>query len=88
MLGNGPHVLGIMSHSGLCPIRDHVTIGIMSFGLCRILGEVVRDYVAFCIQSFWIVSLGLMCFSVMSFGIMSLYQLVPYCTAFSSEAKS
>ena len=33
MLGNGPHVLGIMSHWGLCRIRYYVAFGVMSFGI-------------------------------------------------------
>ena len=52
MIGNGPHVLGIMSHLGLCR-SDYVafsvmTVGVMSFGLmshsglCHILTYVVR----------------------------------------------
>ena len=32
MLGNGPHMLGIMSHSGLCRIRT-LLFEIMLFGL-------------------------------------------------------
>ena len=53
MLGNGPHLLGIMSHSVLCcirgyVIRHYVAFGVMSFGimshsaLCRIRPYVVR----------------------------------------------
>ena len=38
VLGNGPHLLGIMSqfgimsHLALCRIRHYVTFGVMSFG--------------------------------------------------------
>ena len=46
MLGNGrygPHLLGIMSHSGLCRIQNFVTFGILSHsGLCRIRTNIVR----------------------------------------------
>ena len=39
--------VGIMSHLGLCRLRDHVAFGIMShLGLCCI-----RDYAAFGIMS-------------------------------------
>ena len=61
VLENGPHVLGIMSHSALCRIRDYVTFGIMSHlglccsvlcrsGLCRIRGYVIQYNVAFSIM--------------------------------------
>ena len=48
---NGPHLLGIMSHSGLCRIWHYVAFGVMSFGimshsvLCYIRSYVVRDCV-------------------------------------------
>ena len=32
MLGNGPHLLGIMLHSGLCGMRYYVAFRVMSFG--------------------------------------------------------
>ena len=51
--GNGPHLLCIMSHSGLC-----------RSALCRIRQLCrIRHYVAFCLMSF-----GIVLFSVMSLG--------------------
>ena len=62
VLGNGPHLLGIMSHSGLCRIRDYVAFGLCRSvlchsGLCRI-----RVYVVLGLMSFGIVSFGVMLF--------------------------
>ena len=33
LVGNGPHLLGIMSHSGLCQIQHYVAFGVMSCGI-------------------------------------------------------
>ena len=49
---NGPHLLGIMSHSALCHIQDYVAFGIMSQSvLCRI-----RGYMSFGIMTIGIMS--------------------------------
>ena len=58
VLGNGCHLLGIMSHSGLCRIQNYGTVSIMvhlwlcrlvlcHLALCRIQGYVVRHNVAY-----------------------------------------
>ena len=50
VLGNGPHLLGILLHSGFCPIRYFV----------------VRDYVAFGVILFRIMSFGVMSLGLLS----------------------
>ena len=67
-LANGPHLLGIMSHSGLCR-----SVSCCS-RLCRIRGYVVWHNVALCrigLLSFGIVFFSVMLFGVMSFGVLS-----------------
>ena len=64
---NWPHVLGIMSHSGLCCLE-----------LCPIRDYVVRDYVPFGIMLFGIMShSGLCCFDYEAFGLMSFSSMSP-----------
>ena len=33
VIGNGPHLLGIITHLGLCRIWYYVPFGVMSFGM-------------------------------------------------------
>ena len=72
VLGNGPHLLGIMSHSLLCCIRHYVVFGIMSHSgichsalccsaLCRIRVYVIRHNVAFGIMSHLALCRSAMC---------------------------
>ena len=82
MLGNGPHLVGIMLHSALCRIRHYVAFGVMLFsilsfgimshsGLCHSAMCRIRHYVAFGLMSFGYAPFGVMLLGLMSFGVMS-----------------
>ena len=63
VVGNGPHMLGIMLHSGLYGIWDYDAFGIMSFGIMSHLGLFRILIMGFKITLFWLLSFGLKLFS-------------------------